>query len=309
MSFLYSLFYSKLHPPLDPVQSFADRTVLVTGANCGLGFEAALKFVSLGAATVILGCRDFSKGERARLLIEERTRREGVVRVMQVDMSSYQSMRSFVNQLKAEIAGKTLDVALLNAGIVQPDFTVSEEGWEETLQVNLLGTTFLGILLLPILKGTGTSPLVQKHGREKHLCFVSSGNYASAAVPSEALGSPNLLKYFNNKEQFQGPVPQYNVSKLFLMYAANELAASAGTLSEQDEKRETSAVVVNSVNPGATATALVRNIRGILLQILAYIYLNLLARTAEQGSRSLVSACTQGWKSHGGLWQDDRLMV
>ncbi|KAL8733909.1 MAG: hypothetical protein Q9181_003417 [Wetmoreana brouardii] len=302
MSFLYSLLYSKLHPPLPPTSSFTDRTILITGANCGLGFEAALKFVSLGAQHVILACRSLSKGEDAKREIEERTGCEkDVMRVMQVDMGNYESVRAFVKCVEREIG--TLDVVLLNAGVVQPEYKVGGEGWEETLQVNVLGTTLLGILLLPLLKRGAVKD------RRKNLCFVSSGNYSSAELSPQALASPNLLRYCNKEEHFGGPEPQYNISKLYLMYAANEIAASESAVSEKQEKRDQPAVVVNSVNPGATATNLTRNITGIILRIVAYVYLNLLARTAEEGSRSLVSACALGEGSHGGFWQDDQLVV
>ncbi|KAI4282148.1 MAG: hypothetical protein L6R38_003155 [Xanthoria sp. 2 TBL-2021] len=308
MSFLYQLFYDKLHPPSQPTASFANRTVLVTGANCGLGFEAALKFVSLGAKTVILACRTPSKGEDARSEIEARTGcAKDVIRVMQLDMGSYASIREFMTQLR-EVTGRGggLDVALLNAGVVQFEYQVSDEGWEQTLQVNVLGTTYLGILLLPLLnERSSTSATVAS---TRNLAFVSSGNYSSAELSPQAVSSPNLLQYCNKKQEFPGPEPQYNISKLFLMYAANELAATVEYGGEKNENTS-SRVIVNSVNPGATATNLTRNITGIILRIVAYVYLNLLARTAEQGSRSLVSACALGKESHGGFWQDDALVV
>lgn len=308
MSFLYQLFYDKLHPPSQPTASFANRTVLVTGANCGLGFEAALKFVSLGAKTVILACRTPSKGEDARSEIEARTGcAKDVIRVMQLDMGSYASIREFVTRLR-ELTGRGggLDVALLNAGVVQFEYQVSDEGWEQTLQVNVLGTTYLGILLLPLLnEPSSTSATIAS---TRNLAFVSSGNYRSAELSPQAVSSPNLLQYCNKKQTFPGPELQYNLSKLFLMYAANELAATVEYGGEKNENTS-SRLIVNSVNPGATATNLTRNITGIILRIVAYVYLNLLARTAEQGSRSLVSACALGTESHGGFWQDDALMV
>jgi hypothetical protein len=49
----------------DPQSSFAGRNVLITGANTGFGFEAAVKTARLGASQVVLGVRDLRKGERA----------------------------------------------------------------------------------------------------------------------------------------------------------------------------------------------------------------------------------------------------
>ncbi|KAL8804030.1 MAG: hypothetical protein Q9182_002821 [Xanthomendoza sp. 2 TL-2023] len=312
MSFLYQLLYDKLHPPSQPTTSFKQRTILVTGANCGLGFEAALKFVQLGAKSVILACRTPSKGEIAKSKIEARTGcAKDVIRVRSLDMSTYGSIRDFVDQLRSETEGQgsRLDVALLNAGVVQFEYQKSEEGWEQTLQVNVLGTTYLGMLLVPLLSAatsSASSPSTTTTATQtKNLTFVSSGNYSSAHLSPQALSSPNLLQYYNKKENFPGPEEQYSISKLFLMYAANELATTV----QGNEKTAPCHVIVNNVNPGATATNLTRNITGIILRIVAYIYLNLLARTAEEGSRSLVSACALGQKSHGGFWQDDKLVV
>lgn len=294
MSFLFSLLCTKLHPPCDPTASFAGQTVLVTGANSGLGFEAAVKFVSLGASTVILACRTLAKGEEAKSQIENRIGRKDVCKVLQLDLDSFESIRQMVIRLQK---GR-LDVALLNAGVIQPGYHVSKEGWEETLQVNVLGTALLALLLLPMLQAKTTEPL----DRPRHLCFVSSGNFASAALPPHALESSNLLQFYNQEEHFGGPEPQYNISKIFLMYVAGKIAA----LVDNDADGYPS-LVVNSVNPGAASTNLGRNITGIFLRIVVYVYLNLLARTAEEGSRSLVSACLLGSESHAQLWQDDTI--
>ena len=305
MSFFYSLLHDQFYPPSDPTSSFSGKTVLITGANCGLGFEAALKFTTLGASTVILACRSSSKGEAAAKYIQEQTGRTGVVRAWELDMNDYKSLRALVARVKDELP--RLDIALLNAGVVQPHYKQSPEGCEETLQVNVLSTVLLGILLLPILKES--MAVGSEEDREalqaSHLCFVSSGNYEFANISPSARNEPNILRYYSQPDHFAGAEPQYNLSKLFLMYAVNELAATS------DVRREGSAggVIINSVNPGATATSLTRNIDGLALRVLAFVYLRLLARTAEQGSRSLVSACTVGKEGHGRLWAHDRFQA
>lgn len=298
MSVLYSLLSSKLRPPRNPTCSFAGQTVVVTGANRGLGFEAALKFVYLGASLVVLACRNPSKGEEAKRRIENRTGRKNVCEVMQLDLDSFQSIRDFMKRLSKEV--QKLDVALLNAGVVQPKHRLSKEGWEETLQVNLLGTTFLAMLLLPYLEESVGAPL----GRLKHLCFVTSANYASASLPAQAMDSPNMLEYVNKEEHFGGLVTQYNISKLFLMCVAGRFAALV-----KNDAKGVPCVVINSVNPGVTATKLTRNITRSIEWTVAFVYINVVSRTAEEGSRSLVSACSQGRESHGQLWQDDAIQT
>jgi hypothetical protein len=47
-------FWDARHPPNDPTYlSFRGKTVLVTGANSGMGFQAALKYAQLGASKLI----------------------------------------------------------------------------------------------------------------------------------------------------------------------------------------------------------------------------------------------------------------
>ena len=107
-----------------PNQSFLGQTIIITGANTGLGFEAAKHLVRLGAEKVVLGVRTLSKGEEAKVEIESRTGKPGVVDVWQVDLASYDSVKAFVR--KAEDLQR-LDVVLENAGMLTEKFTMAED--------------------------------------------------------------------------------------------------------------------------------------------------------------------------------------
>lgn len=63
LKFVYSQWFIK---PAYPTQSCEGRNIIITGANIGLGYEAAKHFVRLGAAKVILGVRNIDKGEAVR---------------------------------------------------------------------------------------------------------------------------------------------------------------------------------------------------------------------------------------------------
>lgn len=117
--------------PLPPLMSFKGQTVLVTGATAGLGLAAAVHFATLGAR-VIMTSRGLSQGNSAKEHIEQRAGivGQGRIYVMELDMSRYSSCLSFVNQLKQSEAGRTgLDVAILNAGLINVDFVQSPQGW------------------------------------------------------------------------------------------------------------------------------------------------------------------------------------
>jgi retinol dehydrogenase-12 len=97
-----------------PTASFAGETVIVTGANTGLGREAAKHIVRLGASKVILAVRTVSKGEDARKYIEKQTKKTGVMEVWQLDMSSTESIKAFSQRANSL---ERVDVLIANAGI------------------------------------------------------------------------------------------------------------------------------------------------------------------------------------------------
>ena len=109
-TFIKSQFFE--HPEV-PTADCSGKTIIVTGANVGLGKEAARHFVRLNATKVILACRTVSKGEAARADIEATTKRSGVVQVWQLDLEDHDSIRKFVR--RAETLDR-LDVVLENAG-------------------------------------------------------------------------------------------------------------------------------------------------------------------------------------------------
>lgn len=309
MSFLYGLIKAKLYPPHDPSTSFAGKRIIVTGANSGIGFDASLKFVRLGAATVILAVRSIDKGKTAQAAIEKAVPdRVGVIQVWKLDMKTYASIQSFAKRVDAEM--DRIDIALLNAGVIYGDYRLSAEGWEETLQVNVLSTVLLAMLLIPIMqrkrrrtKGFNDSTAPSE---TPHLCIVSSGYYQFADMSAGKIifkdQSQSVLASFNRPETYPGAEPQYNISKLLVLYAVDELATRT-----IDQATGAVTVIVNAVNPGAAATNLAQNLDGLFLRLLAAVYLRLLARTTEQGSRSLVSAVALGENSQGSLWQHDEL--
>lgn len=150
----------------------AGQTIIVTGSNTGIGFEAAKHFVRLGAARVIIAVRSLSKGEAAKDAIEKATGRIGAAQVWHLDLSSNDSVRAFAKRAAAEL--DRIDVVLENAGLAVAEFTVAE-GTETTIQVNVIGTFLLAFLLLPSLKLSA-----KKWGITPHLTIVSSSVHAVA---------------------------------------------------------------------------------------------------------------------------------
>jgi NAD(P)-dependent dehydrogenase (short-subunit alcohol dehydrogenase family) len=90
------------------------KTVIVTGANVGLGKSAAAHFVSLNADKIIIACRSVEKGEAAKAeIIKSVDNAKTTIEVWPLDLSNYDSIRSFVKRANAL---ERLDIVVENAG-------------------------------------------------------------------------------------------------------------------------------------------------------------------------------------------------
>lgn len=88
--FNFGFLYSQLFvTPSYPATYFTGQTIIITGSNVGLGYEAARHFTRLGAAKVILAVRNCQAGEEAKRSIELSTHITGVCEVWQLDLASY----------------------------------------------------------------------------------------------------------------------------------------------------------------------------------------------------------------------------
>ncbi|CAG7929071.1 unnamed protein product [Penicillium olsonii] len=290
MAGLFQLFHMRCSPPNDPQDiSFSGKVVLLTGATSGLGFEAAIKILNLGADRLIIGSRDIERGKAARMEIERATHRPNTIKVWELEMSSFQSVKSFTDRVNAELP--RLDIALLNAGIWNATYNQSAEGWEETLQVNTLSTSLLALLLIPKLRRSATAT------EPAHLSVVSSQKFVR--VKAETLQTDDLLlPHLNQQVNFNGP-KQYSISKLLLEFVVKKIAG----LSRNEDGSHP--LIVNTVSPGFCASGLGRQYNQWYEKCFMWLFTKLFARTSEEGSRSLVSATVQGVESQGKCWYSD----
>lgn len=132
------------------------KTIIVTGGNSGLGYESVKAF-ALKGATVILACRNLAKGEKAKNEILK-TNPSGEIQVMQLDLANLTSVEAFAKKFASE--HKQLDVLLNNAGIMATPNIKTDDGFEAQLGTNHLGHFALTGHLLPLLKGTPQSRVV-----------------------------------------------------------------------------------------------------------------------------------------------------
>jgi hypothetical protein len=118
--------------------SFAGRTVIITGANSGLGAVTARELAAKGAK-IVMAVRNTSKGEAAARQIT------GEVEVRQLDLQDLSSVRRFADGVDKA------DVLINNAGIMAAPFALTADGFESQIGTNHLGHFALTNLLLPKL--------------------------------------------------------------------------------------------------------------------------------------------------------------
>ena len=285
------LWWSARHPPNDPTVRFNSKTILITGANTGLGFEAALKYAANGVAKLLLGVRSIDKGNAAKAKIIQRTGfNANAISILQVDLGNFASVQQFMIDL--DKAADYIDIVLLNAGVAPPRYKKSKEGWETAVQVNVLSTALMGLLLLPKLRATAQA------GRGLvHVTFVNS--IAHADVKRDWFEGKTLLNATNDEKSFD-PQKSYGMVKLLGMAAMHGVANAAAKGPNGDS------IVVNACCPSLCKTDLGRD-WGTGMKVVMMGMQAVLARTAEQGARTLVSASALGPESSGKFWSHDIL--
>jgi NAD(P)-dependent dehydrogenase (short-subunit alcohol dehydrogenase family) len=126
----------------------AGRLFVVTGANSGLGREAARRLAGAGAH-VVLAVRTPAKGEQAREAILAEFP-QAALEVRRLDLADLGSVKEFAEGLLAD--GTPLDVLLSNAGVMTPPSRLTTcDGFELQFGTNFLGHFALTLRLLPLL--------------------------------------------------------------------------------------------------------------------------------------------------------------
>lgn len=235
------------------------RTFLVTGANTGIGFEAAKVLAGQGAR-VLLGCRSRSKAEdaRGRILAEHGS---ADLELVDLDLSDLASVRAAAEKVAEE---PRLDVLINNAGVMIPPRTLTKDGFELQIGVNHLGPFVLTALLLDKLEGVEGARIVNTSSNGHRM--VSSIDFDDPAA-----------------ENGYNAMSRYGESKLANLLHAFEL--------DRRLQARGTTIKVAVAHPGGTDTELFRHLPGPLQsvsRVVAYPFLN----RAPQGAWPTLAAAT-----------------
>ena len=236
------------------------KTIFITGANTGLGYEAAKTLAGKGGR-VLIGCRSKAKAEQARESILAQHPSADVA-VVELDLGNLVSVKKAAAVVAKEPA---LDVLINNAGIMIPPYELTKDGFESQFGVNHLGPFALTGLLLEKLRSTPGARIVST---------------ASIAHKRGKIHFDDI-----NAEKGYNPIVRYAQSKIANLYFAYELqrrleAAMDKTLSV-------------AAHPGIADTELSRYIPRALM-LLAPIFRPLFNTPAEGAWPTLCAATKPG---------------
>jgi protochlorophyllide reductase len=138
------------------IPDLAGKVAIVTGANAGLGLEITKGLAGAGAS-VVMACRNLDKAtaaaDRVRSVVPDAS-----LEVRRLDLASLESVRVFAEEFAA--GATRLDILGNNAGLMALDRSTTEDGFEMQFGVNHLGHFALTAHLVPILRATPGSRVV-----------------------------------------------------------------------------------------------------------------------------------------------------
>ncbi|MFX1380368.1 MAG: SDR family oxidoreductase [Promethearchaeota archaeon] len=231
--------------------SMKGKVCIITGANSGIGKATALGLAKLDAHIVML-CRDKSRGEEALSEIITESENESI-NLLIADLSSQASIRHFVKEFQSKY--DKLHILINNAGVNPSKRHETLDGIEKTFAINTLAPFLLTNLLVPILKDSIPSRVI---------------NVASA-VQSKSINFENLQskKYYRSWKA-------YSKSKTALILLTYEFA----------RRLNDSGITVNCLHPGAVKSNIIRDYKGFIKLFTKLLFS--FAKSPEKGAETSI---------------------
>jgi len=244
------------------------KTVLITGANCGIG-KAAAEILARRDARVIMACRDVAAGETALMDVAAASGCDLTKLVVKkLDLASLRSVADFAEDfLRTE---QRLDVLICNAGVAfVKEKQMTEDGFELQMGTNHLGHVALTERLVPFLTASPDPPA--------RIVVVSSTLYKGGRIDDQ-------LEDLNFEKSEYNPSRGYANSKLANILYVDELS----------RRLAGKGVHVFAVSPGIVKTNLGRHRPlSLPMKIILSPLMALFLRTPSQGAQTLIYCATE----------------
>ncbi|MEY8713170.1 hypothetical protein A9B99_03280 [Mangrovibacter phragmitis] len=254
----------------DDIPDQTGRTVIVTGANTGIGFETARMFAVRGAK-VVLACRNLSKGECAlKRVVDEKPSTLPTMEAL--DLADLDSIAAFAERFTA--THDRLDLLINNAGVMLPPLLRTKQGFELQFGTNHLGHAALTQRLMPLVLRT-------PHAR---IVIVSSLAHHAGHMAFDDL---------NWNDRPYNALKAYQQSKLANLLFALELQRRLAACG--------SGVLVTSAHPGWTKSELQRHLRP-HERVMASVLNPILQLGTFEGALNTMRAATDPNAPPGSYW-------
>lgn len=228
------------------------KTVLITGANTGIGKETALDLAKRGAR-IIMACRDMEKAEGALKEVIEGSGSQNVV-IKKLDLSDTKSIREFAETINKEET--QLHILINNAGVMVCPHGKTADGFEMQIGVNHMGHFLLTHLLVDLIKRSTPARIIN----------VSSMAHSWGTINLDDINSE---KGYDKKKA-------YSQSKLANILFTRSLA----------KKLQGTGVTAYSLHPGVVQTDLWRHLSTPQAAIMKMI--SPFTKTSVQGAQTTI---------------------
>ena len=229
-----------------------DKTVLITGANAGIGLATSIELARLGARVMMVS-RDNERGRNAQAIVKEKSGNDNI-HLLIADLSDPTAIRNLAQEVEQGFG--EMHVLLNNAAVIPRRREITKDGLEMQFAVNHLAYFHLTGLLIDLLKANSPARVVN----------VSSQVHAGATIDFDDLQSV----------QQYGRTRVYGKTKLANVLFTYELA----------RRLEGSEVTVNCLHPGVVATNLLADAGGLPRKLKAVT--RIAAVGVEAGARTSV---------------------
>ncbi|XP_056155103.1 retinol dehydrogenase 12, like [Lampris incognitus] len=247
-----------------------DKTVVITGANTGIGKETALDLAKRGAK-IIIACRDMEKAQTAVKEVTESSGNQNVI-CMKLDLSDTKSIKEFAETINK---GETkLNILINNAGVMVCPYGKTADGFEMQIGVNHMGHFLLTYLLLDLIKGSAPSRIIN----------VSSMAHAWGTINIDDI----------NSEKAYDKRAAYSQSKLANILFTRSLA----------KRLQGTGVTAYSLHPGVVQTDLWRHLNGPQQFVMKMV--SPFTKNAAQGAQTTIYCAVEPEleKESGGYYSD-----